>query len=90
MNNITKYNLKTSAVSVLGLVLLLSVLSYLAAPETDGFMWNSVNPIECLRGFVFALGFGLGVPVWLAVIVIAGLLFVAFVAFLWMARKVVK
>lgn len=90
MNNITKYNLKTIAISVAGLVLLLCALSYLMTPQSDGFLWSSINPLEFLEGVVFALGFGLGFPVWLSVIVIGLISFLLFVVFLWIARKVVK
>ena len=84
MNNITKYNLKTTLISVAKLILLYS------APQSDGFVWSSINPLEFLEGVVFALGFGLGVPVWLSVIVIGLFSFLLFVVFLWVARKMVK
>ena len=90
MNNITKYNLKTTLISVAKLILLYSALAFLIAPQSDGFVWSSINPLEFLEGVVFALGFGLGVPVWLSVIVIGLFSFLLFVAFLWVARKMVK
>lgn len=90
MNNTTKYNLKPSAAAAVGLVLLLSSLSYLTAPSTDKFELNSINPVSFLEGFVFVLSFGLGVPVWLSVIVTVGLGFLIFMAFLRIARKVIK
>lgn len=90
MNNITKYNLKTTLISVVGLILLYSALSFLFAPQSDGFLWSSINPLEFLEGVIFALGFGLGVPVWLSVILIGLFSFLLFVVFLWIVRKVVK
>lgn len=90
MNKITKYNLKTAIISVAGLILLYSALAFLIAPQSDGFVWSSINPLEFLEGVVFALGFGLGVPVWLSVIVIELVSFLLFIVFLWIVRKVVK
>lgn len=78
------------AISVAGLILLFCVLSYLIAPQSDGFLWSSINPLEFLEGVVFTLGFGLGLPVWLSVIVIGLVSFLLFVVFLWITRKVVK
>lgn len=89
MNNITKYNLKTTLISVAGLILLYSALAFLIAPQS-GFVWSSINPLEFLKGVVFALGFGLGFPVWVSIIVIGLVSFLLFVVFLWVARKVVK
>ena len=76
MNNITKYNLKTCVISALGLILLFSGLAYAMAPQTDSF--------EC------ALGFGLGVPVWLSLLVLGVISAFIFMVLLWIARKVVK
>lgn len=90
MNNITKYNLKTCAISALGLILLFSGLTYAMAPQTDGFELSSINPFGFAEGFVFALGFGLGVPVWLALVVLGVISFLIFMVFLWIARKVIK
>lgn len=90
MNNITKYNLKTVAISVSGLILLYSVLAFLISPQGDDFVWSTINPLEFLEGIVFALGFGLGFPMWLSVIVIGLFSFVLFVIFLWVARKMIK
>lgn len=90
MNNITKYNLKTCVISALGLILLFSGLSYAMAPQTDSFILSSVNPFGFVEGFVFALGFGLGVPVWLSLAVLGMISFFIFMVFLWVARKVVK
>lgn len=90
MNNITKYNLKTCAISALGLILLFSVLSYMMAPKNDSFELSSINPLEFVEGFLFALGFGFGIPVWLAVVILGMISALIFMAFLWIARKVVK
>lgn len=90
MNNITKYNLKTVAISVAGLILLYSVLAFLISPQSDDFVWSTINPLEFLEGIVFALGFGLGFPMWLSVIAIGLFSFVLFVIFLWVARKMIK
>lgn len=90
MNNITKYNLKTCAISALGLILLFSGLTYAMAPKTDGFELSSINPFGFAEGFVFVLSFGLGVPVWLALVVLGVILFLIFMVFLWIARKVIK
>ncbi|CDN31190.1 hypothetical protein BN938_1094 [Mucinivorans hirudinis] len=48
MNNITKYNLKTIAISVTGLILLFCVLSFLIAPQSDIFKLESINPLVLL------------------------------------------
>ena len=72
--------------SILGLILLFSGLSYAMVPQTDSFELSSMNPF----GFVFALGFGFGVPVWLSSVVLGGVSFFIFMVFLWVARKVVK
>lgn len=90
MKNITKYNLKTSIIAAVGLVLLFSGLAYVMAPQTDGFELNSINPFEFVEGFVFALGFGLGVPVWLSLGVLAAISAFIFMIFRWIARKVIK
>lgn len=90
MNNITKYNLKTFAISAIGLILLFCVLTYISAPKTDGFEFISINPLGFLEGSVFALGFGLGFPLWLSVIVISIVSFFIFMMFLWITRKVIK
>lgn len=90
MNRITKYNLKTFAISAIGLILLLCVLTYISAPKTDGFEFSSINPLEFLEGATFALGFGLGFPLWLSVIVISIVSFFIFMMFLWIIRKVIK
>lgn len=78
------------AISVAGLILLLCTLSYLTAPDSDGFTFNSINPLELLEGVVFALGFGLGFPVWLSVAIIGVFLYFIFRMFLWIVKKIVK
>lgn len=90
MNNITKYNLKSLAIAACGLLLLFSMLSYLVAPGSESFEFNSINPIGFLEGVIFALGFGLGFPVWLSVIAIGLVSLLMLMAFLWIARKVIK
>lgn len=90
MNKITKYNMKTTLISVAGLILLYSALALLIAPQSDSFVWSSINPLEFLEEVVFALGFGLGVPVWLSVIVIGLVSFLLFVVFLWVTRRIIK
>lgn len=90
MNNITKYNLKTFAISAVGLILLFCVLSYVMAPETEGFEFSSINPVGFIEGTIFALGFGLGVPVWISVPVMGIVCFCVWLGFLWIARKIVK
>ncbi|MGK4028197.1 hypothetical protein [Bacteroides uniformis] len=90
MNNITKYNLKTFAISAIGLILLFCVLTYISAPKTDGFEFSSINPLGFLEGAAFALGFGLGFPLWLSVIVISAVSFLIFMAFLWLCRRYIK
>lgn len=90
MNNITKYNLKTCVISALGLILLFSGLAYAMTPRNDSFELSCINPFEFVEGFVFALGFGLGVPVWLSLVVLGIVSFFIFMVFLWIARKVVK
>ena len=90
MNRITKYNLKTFAISAIGLILLFCVLTYISAPKTDGFEFSSVNPLGFLEGFAFALGFGLGFPFWLSVIVISVVSFFIFMVFLWFSRRFIK
>jgi hypothetical protein len=90
VNNITKYNLKTLAISAIGLILLFCVLTYISAPKTDGFEFSSINPLGFLEGAAFALGFGLGFPLWLSVIVISAVSFLIFAVFLWITRKVIK
>lgn len=90
MNNITKYNLKTLAISAIGLILLFCVLTYISAPKTDGFEFSSINPLGFLEGAAFALGFGLGFSLWLSVIVISAVSFLIFAVFLWITRKVIK
>lgn len=77
-------------ISAAGVVLSFCLLSYLIAPQSDGFLWSSINPLEFLEGVAFALGFGLGFPVWLSVIVIGLVSFLWFIVFLWIVRKVVK
>lgn len=90
MNNITKYNLKTCVISALGLILLFSVLAYAMAPQNDSFELSSINLFEFVEGFVFALGFGLGVPVWLGLVVLVVIWVLIFMLFLWITRKVIK
>lgn len=90
MNNITKYNLKTCAISALGLILLFSGLTYAMTPQTDGFELSSINPFGFVEGFVFALGFGFGVPVWLSLVMLGVISAFIFMVFLWIARKVIK
>lgn len=90
MNNIQKYNLKTCVISVVGLILLFSGLTYVMAPQTDGFELSSINPFGFMEGFVFALGFGLGVPVWLSLVVLGTVSFFIFMVFLWIARRIIK
>lgn len=90
MNNITKYNLKTCVISALVLILLFSVLAYAMAPQNDSFDLSSINPFGFVEGFVFALGFGLGVPVWLSLLVLGVISAFIFMVLLWIARKIVK
>lgn len=90
MNNITKYNLKTCAISTVGLILLFCVLSYITAPESEGFEFSSVNPLGFVEGFLFALGFGLGFPLWLSVIALGVISFFIFTVLIWITRKVIK
>ncbi|WP_229104983.1 hypothetical protein [Bacteroides fragilis] len=90
MNNITKYNLKTCAISALGLILMFCVLSYVVAPQNDGFEFSSINPLGFIEGFLFTLGFGLGMPVWLSVVVLGVISAFIFMVFLWIVRKVIK
>lgn len=90
MNNITKYNLKTCAISALGLILLFSGLTYAMAPQTNSFELSSINPFGFAEGFVFALSFGLGVPVWLSLAVLGVISVFIFMVFLWVVRKVIK
>lgn len=82
--------MKTMAISVVGLVLLFCGLSYLIAPQSNGFVWSSISPLGFLEGVVFALVFGLGVPIGLSVIVIGLFSFLLFIVFLWIVRKVMK
>lgn len=84
-----KYNLKTMAISVAGLVLLFCILSYLIAPDNECFL-SSINPLGFLEGIIFALGFGLGVPVWLSLIVVGLFSFLLFMVFLWVTRKITR
>ncbi|MDD3040182.1 hypothetical protein [Bacteroides sp.] len=90
MNNITKYNLKATLISLLCLILVFCVLAYLNAPQSDTFLFSSINPWSFLQGMTFALGFGLGFPIWLSAITIGLFSFLLFVAFLWIARKLIK
>lgn len=90
MNNITKYNLKTCTISALGVILLFSGLTYAMAPQTDSFELSSINPFGFAEGFVFALGFGLGVPVWLGLVMLVVIWVLIFMLFLWITRKVIK
>lgn len=90
MNNITKYNLKTCVISALGVILLFGGLTYAMFPQTERFELSSINPFGFAEGFVFALGFGLGVPVWLAVVVVGLVSVFIFMVFLWITRKVIK
>lgn len=90
MNNITKYNLKTCVISALGLMLLFSVLAFVMAPRTDGFELSSINPFGFAEGFVFALGFGLGVPVWLSLVLLGVISAFIFMVLLWIVRRVIK
>lgn len=90
MNNITKYNLKTCTISALGLILLFSGLTYAMSPQNDSFELSSINPFGFVEGFVFALGFGLGVPVWLSLMMLGVISAFIFIVFLWISRKVVK
>lgn len=90
MNNITKYNLKTCVISALGLILLFCGLTYVMAPQTDSFKLSSINPFGFVEGFVFALGFGLGVPVWLSLVVLGVFATLIFMVLLWIVRKVIK
>lgn len=82
--------MKTMAISVAGLVLLFCGLSYLNAPQSDTFLFSSVNPWEFIKGAAFALGFGLGFPIWLSIITIGLFSFLLFVAILWIVRKMIK
>ncbi|CDN31791.1 hypothetical protein BN938_1711 [Mucinivorans hirudinis] len=90
MNNITKYNLKTIAISVTGLILLFCVLSFLIAPQSDVFQLESINPLGILEGTAFALSWGLGFPIWISIITIFTISFFIFMVFLWIARRVIK
>lgn len=85
-----RYKLKSILISILALILLYSALSFVNAPSSDVFLWSSINPLEFLEGIVFALGFGLGFPMWISIIVIGLLSFFIYVAFLWVVRKVIK
>lgn len=85
-----KYNLKATLISLLCLILVFCVLAYLNAPQSDIFLFSSINPWEFLQGVTFALGFGFGFPIWLSVITIGLFSFLLFVAILWVVRKIIK
>ena len=53
-----------------GLIAFLSFLSfsYFFSGGGGDFGLSELNPIEALAGIVFALSFGLGVPIWLSFI----------------------
>lgn len=53
-----------SLIIVLGLT---SLLSYGMAPESEGFHWALLNPMEAIENIMFLLSFGLGFPIWLAI-----------------------
>lgn len=78
------------AISVAGLILLFCVLSYLIASQSESFQLESINPLGILEGTIFALGFGLGFPVWLSILAIAIISFLIFMGFLWIARKFIR
>ena len=65
-----KYNATAVSLSILGVILLYSGLAYAVGPTTTSFELNSINPYSFLEGVVFALGFGLGLPLWLSVVII--------------------
>lgn len=77
------------AISVAGLVLLFCALSYLIAPDNERFL-SSINPLRFLEGTIFALGFGLGAPVWLSLIVVGVVSLSLLIVFLWIVRKVIR
>lgn len=49
---------------------LISLLSYGMAPQSDGFQWAFLNPMEAIENIMFLLSFGLGFPVWLSITLI--------------------
>lgn len=64
-----------SILSLVLVIVLMSLLSYGMAPNTDSFQWGSLNPLEAVYGIVFTLCFGLGMARWLAILSVILLLF---------------
>lgn len=77
-----RYNATTVSLSLLGVILLYSGLAYVVSPTTVHFEINSINPYSFLEGIVFALGFGLGLPIWLSVVIIGLLSLLLFFGFM--------
>lgn len=71
MNKINRYNIITLLISVILFVLLLCVLTYSTAPESDKFQLESINPLDILEGTMFLFSYGFGVPLWLSVVILA-------------------
>lgn len=44
--------------------------------DDTNFQWSFLNPMEAIEGIVFTLSFGLGMPSWLSVLSVIGILIV--------------
>lgn len=90
LTNIEKYNIKTVSLSIIVLIVLLSVFTFIQAPSTEYFEWSSVNPLEGIAGIIFALSFGFGVPVAISIICLLVVLFMMWFCLLLLVRKIIK
>lgn len=59
------------------MLIIVSCLSYFMYSDDTNFQWSFLNPMEALEGIVFTLSFGLGLPAWLSIILVIGLLIIA-------------
>lgn len=88
MNNIERYNIKTSAVATITIILLICLFSYISAPQSDSFL-EAINPMIALAGFTFTLAY-IGVPLILSIIATILLVAGTWFLFLIIARNIIK
>ena len=88
MNNITKYNIKTSAVATIAIILLICLFSYASAPQSASF-FDAINPITALAGLAFTLAY-VGASLVISIIVTILIVTVIWFLFLVVARRIFK
>lgn len=84
-----KYKIIVRLFSTFGVLLLLSIFSYVSSPSSTEFDWNSINPLNSIEAMVFTFSW-VGIPLILSILLVLFLCILIWFLFKVIVQKIYK